>query len=126
MEALEMWLWRRMEKVSWKDRISNEVVLGRVGVERELINMLRNKKKRWIGHVLRGDGLLKEVIGARLEGNKARGRPRLEMLDDLITVLYVDMKQKVKDREGWKDYVPWTLGSTLRERIIVDIIIMIH
>ena len=61
-----------------------------------------------------------------MEVSKTRGRPRLEMLDDLITVLYVDMKQKVKDREGWKDYVPWTLGSTLRERIIVDIIIMIH
>src|SRR5437899_4339758 len=57
LEALEMWLWRRMEKVSWKDRISNEVVLGRVGVERKLINMLRNRKKKWIGQVLRGDAL---------------------------------------------------------------------
>ena len=81
LEALEMWLWRRMEKVSWKDRISNEVVLGRVGVERELITMLRSRKKSWIGHVLRGDGLLKEVIEGRMEGSKPRGRPRLGMLD---------------------------------------------
>ena len=97
-----------MEKISWKDRITNEVVLGRVGVERELINTLRSRKKRWIGHVLRGDGLLKEVIEGRMEGSKPRGRPRLGMLDDLITVLYVDMKRKAEDRVGWKSYMPWT------------------
>ena len=108
LEALEMWLWRRMEKISWKDRISNEVVLRRVGVERELITMLRSRKKSWIGHVLRGDGLLKEVIEGRMEGSKPRGRPRLGMLDDLITASYVDMKRKAEDREGWKSYMPWT------------------
>src|SRR5437899_12913092 len=100
-----MRLWRRMEKVCRKDRIPNEIVLERVGVERELINMLRNRKKRSIGHVLRGDGLLKEVIEGRMEGNKPRGRPRLGMLDDLITVSYVDMKRKAEDRERWKGYV---------------------
>src|SRR5207244_6031691 len=39
LEALEMWLWRRMVKITWKDKISNEVVLERVGVEREMINI---------------------------------------------------------------------------------------
>ena len=70
--------------------------------------MLRNRKKRWIGHFLTGDGLLKEVIEGRMEGNKPRGRPRLRMLDDLITASYVDMKRKVEDREEWKSYMPWT------------------
>ena len=46
LEALEMWLWRRMEKISWKDMITNEEVLRRVGVERDLMDMLRNRKKR--------------------------------------------------------------------------------
>ena len=103
-----MWLWRRMEKISWKDRISNVEVLGRVGVERDLMNMLRSRKKSWIGHVLRGDGLLKEVIEGRMEGSRPRGRPRLGMLDDLITSSYVDMKRKTEDRGGWKNYMPWT------------------
>src|SRR5438552_12471708 len=97
-----------MKKFSWKDRISNEVVLGRIGLEKELINTLRNRKKRCIEHVLRGDGLLKEVIEGRMEGNKPRGRPRLGMLDDFITASYVGMKRKAEDREGWKGYVPWT------------------
>ena len=56
-----------MEKISWKDKITNEEVLRRVGVERDLMNMLRNRKKRWIGHVLRGDGLLKEAMEGRMD-----------------------------------------------------------
>ena len=55
-EALEMWLWRRMERISWKDKISNEEVLERVGVKRDSMDMLRKRKKTWIGHVLRGNG----------------------------------------------------------------------
>ena len=98
----------KMEKISWKDKISNVEVLERVGVERDLMNMLRSKKKSWMGHVLRGDGLLKEVIEGRMEGSKPRGRPRLGMLDDLITSSYVDMKRKTEDSEGWKNYMPWT------------------
>ena len=70
--------------------------------------MLSSRKKRWIGHVLRGDGLLKEVIEGRMEGSKPRGRPILVMLDDLITDSYVDMKRKAEDRERWKSYMPWT------------------
>ena len=77
-------------------------------VERGLINTLRNRKKRWTGHVLRGDGLLKEVIEGRMEGSKARGRPRLGMQDDLVTFSYVDLKRKAEDTEGWKRYMSWT------------------
>jgi len=106
LEALEMWLWRRMEKISWKDKITNEEVLGRIGIGRQLMNILRNRKKSWIGHVLMGKGLLKEVIEGRMEGR--RGRPRLGMLDEIITDSYVDMKRRTEDREGWKSYMPWT------------------
>ena len=90
LEALEMWLWRRMEKISWTYKITNEDVLERIGSDRQLINTLRNRKKSWIGHVLGGDGLLKEVIEGRMEGKRIRGRPRLGMLDDLITHSYVE------------------------------------
>src|ERR1044071_8145793 len=97
-----------MEKISWTYKITNEEVLDRVCIDRQLINALRNRKKSWIGHVLRGDGLLKEVIEGRMEGKRIRGRPRLGMLDDLITHSYADMKRKIEDREKWRSYMPWT------------------
>ena len=98
LEALEMWLWRRVEKISWTDKVTNEEVLSRGGVQRQLMNILRNRKKSWMVHVLRGNGLLKEVIEGRLERKRARGRPRLGMWDEIKVESYVDMKRKT-DRD---------------------------
>lgn len=108
LEALEMWLWRRMERISYTEKVTNDSVLARVGVGRQLIAELRNRKKRWIGHVLRRDGMLKEVIEGKMEGERGRGRPRLGMLDDLIIHSYEKLKRTAMDREKWKNYAPWT------------------
>ena len=97
-----------MEKISWTVKITNEEVLGRVGTDRQLIHTLRNRKKTWIGHVLRGNGLLKEVIEGRMQGKRIQGRPRIGMLDDLITHSYAEMKRLTQDREKWRRYMPWT------------------
>ena len=78
-------------KISWTDKISNEEVLRRVGEERHLMNLLRNRKKIWIGHVLRGEGLMREVIEGRMYGKRSRGRPRTKMFDDLM--LYVSKRR---------------------------------
>src|SRR5678816_87828 len=59
LEALEMWLWRKLEKVNWSDRLSNEEVLTMVNESRCLIETIRQRKKNWVGHVLRGNGLLR-------------------------------------------------------------------
>ena len=72
LEAMEMWLWRRMEKISYTERVTNEEVLRRVGEERQLLNLIRNRKKNWIGHILRGDGIVKEVIVLRKDGRKTK------------------------------------------------------
>src|SRR5688572_29384839 len=86
-----------MEKISWTDKVTNEDVLRRVGIERQLIYMLRGRKKSWIGHVLRGNSLLKEVLEGRMEGRRVRGRPRLGMLDEIKVGSYVDMKSRSED-----------------------------
>ena len=60
LEAFEMWVWRRMEKVSWVDRKTNQEVLDMVGEERVLIEAIKQRQRKWVGQVLRG--LLKKVI----------------------------------------------------------------
>ena len=67
IEAFEMWIWRRMEKVSWVERKTNDDVLIMVKEKRELLNRVTKTKKRWIGHIVRGNGLLKEVIEGRID-----------------------------------------------------------
>jgi hypothetical protein len=106
LEAVEMWMWRRLEKISWTEKLTNEEVLKRVGEERQLVQLLRNRQKKWIGHVLRGDGLMKEVMEGRMEGKRGRGRPRAGMLDNLIEDSYVEMKRRAENREEWRKWVP--------------------
>ena len=59
LEALEMWLWRSLEKIKWQERISNNEVLSIVDETRCLIRTIGERKKNWIGHVLRGNGPLR-------------------------------------------------------------------
>jgi hypothetical protein len=66
LESFEMWCWRRMEKISWTDRVRNEEVLHRVR-ERNILHTIKRRKTNWIGHILRRNCLLKHVIEGKLE-----------------------------------------------------------
>ena len=76
-----------MAKVSWTEKKTNEELLRMTGQNRKLIETIVDRKKNWIGHVLRGDGLMLEVTEARMTGKRGRGRKRIGMLDELIEVL---------------------------------------
>src|SRR6218665_3539426 len=81
LEAFEMWTWRRMEKVRWTEHKTNEEILETIGQERSLIRTIKTRQKKWIGHTLRGESLLKTVIEGKMLGKRSRGRPRQMMLD---------------------------------------------
>ena len=75
LEAFEMWIWRRMIKVSWTEHKTNEEVLQMVNTEREMMETLRSRQKRWLGHILRHDSLLRITLEGRIQGKKGCGRP---------------------------------------------------
>jgi hypothetical protein len=83
LESFEMWCWRRMEKISWTDRVTNEEVLQRVKEERNILHTIKRRKGNWIGHILRRDCLLKHVIEGRIGMMGRRGIRRKQLLDDL-------------------------------------------
>jgi hypothetical protein len=87
LESFEMWCWRRMEKISWTDRVRNEEVLHRVKEGRNIVHTIKRRKANWIGHILRRNCLLKYVTEGKLEGRiemtGRRGRRRKQLLDDL-------------------------------------------
>jgi len=61
-----------MEKVSWPDKVINEEVLRRVKEDRQILNSIWQRKHRWIGHVLRHDGLLDEITEGRMRKTNKR------------------------------------------------------
>ena len=102
IEAFEMWIWRRMEKISWRDKITNDDVLKRVNEERSQLKEIWQRKHRWIDHVLRYDGFLTFLLGIferRMLGKRTRGRRQMQMLHDLtVNSDYVTVKQTAAGR----------------------------
>ena len=68
VESFEMWYWRRMEKISWTNHVRNEEVLLRVNEQRNILHEVRKRKANWIGHILRRNCLLKQVIEGKIKG----------------------------------------------------------
>ncbi|PNF14172.1 hypothetical protein B7P43_G13482 [Cryptotermes secundus] len=104
LESFEMWCWRRMEKISWTDYVRNEEVLIRVSEQRNILHEIRKRKANWIGHILCGNCLLKEVIEGKIEGRIEVTRRRNKMLDDLGDRRgYSHLKEKALDRIKWRN-----------------------
>ena len=71
MEAFEMWIWRRMERICWTEHRINEEALKTVKEKRSLMNnIVRTRQKNWIGHILRGHSLQREIMDERMEGKR--------------------------------------------------------
>ena len=99
LEAFEMWVWRRMERVKWTDKMKNAVVLERVGKGRIMLKVIRKRKRNWLGHWLRRNCLLKNALEGMVNGKKVRGRRRYKMIDNImINGLYEDTKRKAETR----------------------------
>ena len=53
LESFEMWCWRRMEKIKWTEKVTNEQVLEGIGEKKTLLNSILLRKSNWIGHILK-------------------------------------------------------------------------
>jgi hypothetical protein len=106
LKRSEMRCWRRIEKISWTDRVRNEDVLHRVKEERNIIHTVKGRKVEWIGHILRRNWHLKLVIEGKLEGGievRRRGRRRKRLLDDLKERRgYCKLKEEALHRTVWR------------------------
>ena len=102
-----MWCWRRMEKISWTDHVRNEVLL-RVNEQKNILHEIRKRKANWIGHILRRNCLLQQVIEGKIKGQievtRRRGRRRKKLLDDLKDRRgYCQLKEEALDCTMWRN-----------------------
>jgi len=96
-----------MEKVSWRDMKTNEEVLQMVQEEKSLMDVIWKMKKNWIGDILRGESLLKEVIEGRMVWKGPRGRKRLGMLNEFLKEeSCAELKRKTENRKEWRTWKP--------------------
>ena len=74
LEAFEVRVWRRMERVKWTDKIKNAVVLERVGEGKIMLELIRKRKRNWLGHWLRSNCLLKDALEHGCANHATQGK----------------------------------------------------
>ena len=108
VESFEMWCWRRMEKIIWTNHVGNEEVLLRINEQSNILHGIRKRKANWVGHIVRRNCLLKQIIEGKIKGQievtRRRGRRRKKLLDDLKDRRrYCQLNEGALDRTMWRN-----------------------
>jgi len=104
IEAFEMWLYRRMLKISYVEHKTNDEVLNLMKTKRELVKNIKIRKTRYFGHIIRGERLQKDLMEGVVEGIRKRGRPRRMWTTDIKDWTgrsYGGEARTAQDRWGW-------------------------
>ena len=94
IDAFELWYWRRLLRVLWTVRISNQPILKEVSPEYSLEGLMLTLKLQYFGHLMqRTDSLEKTLMLSRTEGGRRRGRRRMRWLDDITDLMDMSLRK---------------------------------
>ena len=95
IDAFELWCWRRLLRVPWTARGSNQSILKEISPEYSLEGLMLRLKLQSFGHMMqRTDSLEKTLMLRKIEGRKRRGRQRVRWLDDVTDTMDVSLSKR--------------------------------